>query len=274
MRRFWNFFFALIVVLAVTTGVSAQTPDPVERNAGNAAGYVPKWNIGDKWYLEASYKDLKTQGEPWLPPVVWVFEVKSKKNIHRQDCYVVHVYSRNRNLKMQAVLYLSTIDLRPMKVIDICPTMTGVKSQEREIDPFNPEPLINDATLIPYDLPVFPLIRASVQRSDGFGAYGPTAGKEYKKVRKVGGLKFKKTMKQTGKVPDRQHADALSAYRTGGEAFQVELVDGKTASTLTQIWQEGSSWAVTSDSSSRKVRLLPPSAPESLPQAPNRGGDR
>jgi len=75
-------------------------------------------------------------------------------------------------------------------------------------------------------------------------------------------------------VPDRQHADALTAYRFSGEAFQVELFDSRAGQNLTQVWQEGSPWAVTSESHSRKARLLPPSAPVSLPPTPNNGGER
>ncbi len=258
---------ALALVFCFALAAQAQS---------SSTGYVPSYKIGDKWLVEASYRDMKSPGEPWMTPIIWTFEVKNIKSVQRQNAYVIHVYPKNRGLKMQAILYLATTDLRPLKVIDIFPVVRGVKHQEREFDPSNPEPLLSENTLVPYDLPVFPLSKASVQRADGFGAYAaaPENKKEFAKVKTVGGLRFKKSVTQQKKAPDRQHADSLAAYRLPGEAFQVELFDARAGQNLVQVWQEGSPWALTSESPSRKARLLPPSGPVQLPPMPNNGGER
>lgn len=236
-------------------------------------GFVPAWKIGEKWTLEASYRDQRAAGEVWMTPIKWTFHVKAIKTVHRTDCYVVHVFPKARDLKMQAVLFLATRDLRPMRVIEIFPTVHGVKSREKPVDPFHAEPLIGDDTLIPYDLPVFPLVRASQQRADGFGAYAAPAPKVYDKIRKVAGFSFKRQMSQADKRPDRQHADAFSAYSLGGETFQVELTDSRSGSVQTQLWQEGSPWAVSTESSDRRVRLIPATVPETLPAPPASGNE-
>ncbi|GAB4270787.1 MAG: hypothetical protein Kow0029_07880 [Candidatus Rifleibacteriota bacterium] len=238
-------------------------------------GFVPKWNVGDRWTLEASYRDMRSPGEVWMPPLQWIFKVRAKKVIQDQECYVVHVYPKNRSLKVQAVLWLAVDDLRPVRVIDIFPTSEGVKSSERDIDPGNPQPLLAEDTLVPYDLPVFPLVKvpSSVQNADGFSAYRSEGiEKKFAKVSKIGGLSFKRIIGQKNKTPDKQYADTFAAYRTGGESFQVELAEPRSNTSLIQLWQEGAPWAITSESVARKIRLLPPTPPTPLPETGN-GGD-
>ncbi len=253
-----------LLILASLTGTCALAQDqslpavePQVAQAETPSGFVPAWNVGDSWTVEASYRDLRSPGEVWLPPIRWTFKVRAIKPLHRQDCYVVHVFPRTRGLKVQAILYLSTLDLRPLRVIDIFPTRQGVKHQERVIDPFQPQPLSAEASLVPYDLPLFPLIRKDVQRADGFAAYRDPEPRQIEKISAVAGFKFKKTIRQAEKKPDQQHADIFRAYRSGGETFQVELSDDRSGESLVQVWQEGFPWALSSESRARKVRLIP-----------------
>ncbi|MBI3039820.1 hypothetical protein HYY75_12375, partial [bacterium] len=195
-------------------------------------------------------------GEVWLPPITWVFEIKSIKKLNRQDCYILYIYPQNSSIRAQAVIYLSTVDLRVFRIIDIFPTSTGVKKQERDFDPNTPEPLLSEGSLVPYDLPVFPLVRKTVQSADGFSAYSEPSAKEFGKITKIGGFKFKKSVSQTEKKPDKQHADVFSSYRSsGGEQFQIELKDPKANETIIQLWQEGTPWALLSESPSKVVRF-------------------
>lgn len=227
-------------------------------------GFVPKWNVGDRWILEATYRDMRSPGEVWMPPLNWIFKVRAIKKISDQDCYVVHVYPLNKSLKVQAVLWLAVEDLRPLKVIDIFPTSEGVKSSERDLDPGNPQPLLAADTLVPYDLPVFPLVKAdtAVQGADGFSAYRtePEA-KKFTKVTKMGAFSFKRTIGQKNKAPEKQFADTFAAYRSSGSSFQVELAEPRSNTSLIQLWQEGSPWAISSESVARKIKLLPFGSP-------------
>lgn len=258
---------ALLLLAVMTSGVSYAS-SPLE-------GYVPAWQVGDRWVLEASYRDLKTAGDVWLPPVQWVFKVRAKKVINDQECYVVHVFARSADTKNQAVLWLSTADLRPLKVIDIFSTGEGMKHSEREVDPSAAEPLVAEDTMVPYDLPAFPLNRANtaVQGADGFAAYRnqPTATK-FAKVRNVGGLSFKRTVAQKNKAPDKQHADTFAAYRSTGTTYQIEIDEARSGTKITQLWQKGSPWALSSENRDRKVRLIPHSEPTPLPQSGNNNG--
>ncbi len=243
--------------------------------AGSDNGFVPTWKIGERWMVEASYRDLKSPGEVWLPPVKWVFKVRARKEVNGQDCYVLHVYARNGEMKNQAVLWLAAEDLRPVRVIDIFPTASGMKFSDREIDPGSPQPLVAEDTVVPYDLPSFPIQKASnaVQGADGFAAYrGQALAKKFARLRKVGGLMFKRVISQKNKAPDKQHADTFAAYRSSGATYQVEIDESRSNTSLTQLWQKGSPWAVSSESRDRKIRLIPPSTPTPLPESGNTDG--
>jgi len=267
MKR--NLLLSVLLLLAALTSGSAFAAD--------GEGFVPAWQVGDRWVLEASYRDLKSEGDVWLPPVNWVFKVRARKELNGQECYVLHVYARGGEVKNQAVLYLATADLRPVRVLDIFPTAEGMKYSERDVDPNSSEPLVAEDTVVPYDLPAFPITRANnaVQGADGFSAYrGQSLAKKFAKIRNIGGLSFKRTVAQKNKAPDKQHADTFAAYRSRGATYQVEIEESRAGTNLTQLWQQGSPWAVSSENRERKVRLVPPSAPTPLPEAGrNNGGE-
>ncbi|MFZ2958427.1 MAG: hypothetical protein WA705_16190 [Candidatus Ozemobacteraceae bacterium] len=246
-----------VVTVLVLFPVCLHAQD--DQTSQGAGGFVPKWTVGQQWTLQASYRDLKNVGQPWLTPIKWVFKVKAIKNLLRQDCYVLHVYPKDSSLKMQAVLYLAVRDLRTIRVIDVFPTAQGVKSRTRDVDPYHPEPLISENTMVPYDLPVFPLVRMNVQQADGFAGYAEPPAKTFNKVAAYGAFKFKRTVSQTGKQPDRRYADAFASYKSmaTGQAFQVELADSGPGGQLTQLWQEGSPWAISGETSAKKVWLVP-----------------
>lgn len=256
MKQF-SLIFLLAVMLLVNVASFANSP---------SEGYVPTWKVGDYWTLEATYRDLKAEGEVWLPPVQWVFQVRAEREFNSIQCYVVHVYSRKKSIRPQAVLWLSKADLRPVKVVDVFETPEGMSHSEREIDPQQASPLVANDTIVPYDLPVFPLNKANsaVQGADGFAAYrSQPSEKKFAKVSKVGTLSFKRVIGQKNKAPDKQHADTFAAYRSTGSAFQVEIAEERSSTNITQLWQQGSPWALSSETRDRKVRLVPPAAQNS-----------
>ncbi|MBF0498507.1 MAG: hypothetical protein HQM09_00105 [Candidatus Riflebacteria bacterium] len=261
MSRFSAICILAVLILFPLTA-QAQEPQP-------ASGFVPKWTVGDQWTLQASYRDLKNASEPWLPPVRWVFRVKAIKNIFRMDCYVIHVFPQDARLKMQAVLYLAVRDLRPVRVIDIFPTAQGVKNRIRDLDPMHPTPLLNEDSMVPYDMPVFPLMRMTTQRADGFAGYTEPEARNFDKIATYGVFKFKRNVAQTGKQPERRYADSFATYRSmaTGESFQVELADSGPTGTLTQLWQEGAPWAISSENSARKIWLVPAGPSKVTPAA-------
>ena len=245
--------------------------------AQSEENYVPSWKVGQRWVLEASYRDLRLEGNNWMPAMQWIFHVRAIKNFGGEDCYVLHVYGRKSSQQNQAVLWLSVDGLKPLRVIDVYPTAEGMKYQERDINQNSSEPLVADGTPIPYDLPSFPLKKASnrAQSADGFGAYRGASNVEAKKfsrIRSFGGISFKRSVSQKSKAPEKQFADTFAGYskntRNAGQRFQVEIDEDRSDNKLTQLWQQGMPWAVSSMTRDRKVRLVPESE-----LMPNNGGE-
>ena len=243
-------------------------------------GFVPQWNVGERWVVEASYRDQLNEdsADVWLTPVEWIFRVRAIRDIEEESCYVVHIYPRNNEMRVQAVLWLAVSDLRPLRVIDIFPTTDGVGNSRRDFHPDYPEPLSSIDSLIPYDLPIFPLrqVNTSLQGADGFDAYRREPEKtRFNSFSRVGGMSFRRSVGQSNRPPERQYSDAFAAYRGGGNQFQVELTNARDGQTMTQLWQEGSPWAISVETRDLRARLLPPSAPTPLPgQQDNDGGSR
>ncbi len=258
MKKNLIVFFLLLTAIIISNSTYAGTEE----------GFVPSWKVGQRWVLEASYRDLRDQGNVWMPPMQWIFNVRAKKTINGEECYVLHIYGRRSSQKNQAILWLSVKDLRPMKVIDVYPTASGMKYQERDVNSYSSEPLVAEGTPIPYDLPSFPLVRADnrAQAADGFGAYNRSSApnaKKFSRIRSVGGISFKRSVSQKSKTPDKQFADAFAGYskasRNPGQSFQVEIDEDRSNNKLTQIWQQGAPWAVSGINRDRKVRLVPES---------------
>jgi len=264
MRRSLLILFLILGCVFVSfSEVRAQEPA--------SPGYVPAWEIGARWLVEATYRDLKVPGEVWLPPIRWVFKVRTKKMLQQQECYVLHIFPQTPDMKLQAILYLSVNNLRLLRVIDIFPSQGKVTHTTRDVDIAHPQPLLSEGSLVPYDLPLFPLVKQTVQAADSFDAYREPEARKIISLNKIGGLTFKRTFTQKDKAPDKQHADLFSAYRYSGDTFQVELCDVRSKETLVQVWQDGAPWAISSESPSRKVRLVPPSPPTPLPPNPSGG---
>ncbi len=236
--------------------------------AGTDDNFVPTWKVGQRWVLEASYRDLRTDGDSWMPPIQWIFHVRAKKIFEGQECYVLHIYGRRSSQKNQAILWLAVKDLKPIKVIDVFPTASGMKYQERSVNSVSSEPLVADDTPIPYDMPAFPLenIDNRAQSADVFSGYNRAVSvdaKKFSKIKNIGGISFKRNLSQKTRKPDKQYADIFNGYsnntRNIVDSYQIEINEDRTSNKLIQLWQKGSPWAISSASRVRRVRLVPES---------------
>ncbi len=234
--------------------------------AGNEDGFVPVWKVGQKWILEAAYRDLRVEGEAWLPAMQWIFHVRAKKEFNGEECYVLHIYGRKVSQKNQAILWLSVNDLRPLKVIDVFPTSSGMKYKERDINNQSAEPLVAEGTPIPYDMPSFPLVRTE-NRAQSANISGDktssSIAKKFSRIRSIGGISFKRSVSQKSKTPDKKLSDIFNGYlkqsRNNEATFQVEINEDRSSNKVVQLWHEGSPWAIRENKRDRKVRLVPES---------------
>ena len=253
MKKHLILYFLLFAALFISNSTYAESQD----------GYMPSWNVGQRWVLEASYRDLREEGNVWLPPMQWIFNVRAKKIYNGEECYVLHIYGRRSNQKNQAILWLSVNGLRPMRVIDVFPTSSGMKYNDRDINTKLSEPLVAEGTPIPYDIPSFPLTRPDKRAQSAiFGSdkSAKTDAKKFSRIRKIGGILFKKSVSQKSKTPDKQFSETFASYakqtRNAGQSFQIEINEDRSNNRLIQLWQEGLPWAISSMNRDRRVRLV------------------
>lgn len=263
---------ALLCSLLLSVAMTAGTLFASQYDDSN--GFMPKWQKGEEWVLEASHKDLKSDVAEWQAPIRWNFKVRNIKKLNGVECYVLHIHSTNKGVKDQAVLYLSTEDLRPVRVIDIYPSGLRMKHSVRDIDSSYAQPLLAEDTIVPYDLPVFPLesnsegVRAQGAISDGINKIKDAFTKKFAKVRNVGGLMFKRTVTQKNVSPKTEKQNAAqgamlrseSAPANNSPVYSVQLAEERTDNNLSQTWRKGYPWAVASSRRDRKVRLIKYSA--------------
>ncbi len=188
-------------------------------------GFMPVWQVGSSWAIEASRLRQEPRGTAWTTPVRWLFEVKNEKEIDGVPCFVVHVSSAAKHSAgTQAILCLSRQDLRAVRIVDVAPVAGKPQAQERSFDGSRISPLFSGESAIPYDLPLFPLAAASdddVRERDA--AVSGEAATD------VDGITF---------------VDATAQAWTKTElGYRVTLDSGDSRGKLVQEWVAGEPWA-------------------------------
>ncbi len=223
-------------------------------------GFTPSWSIGEEWVLESSHRDLKSDEVEWQVPIRWNFKVRAIKQVQGVECYALHVHSLNPDVREQAVLYLGKEDLRPIRVIDIFPSAEGMKHSQRDFDPNSPQPLLSDGSLVPYDLPVFPLENESNRAQGAFGRAREAVAKRFARVRNVGGVGFKRTVSQKNRQPKVNRANAAQGAQglkaDAKPVYSIEMSEERSTNDISQTWREGYPWSVAATKRDRKVRLI------------------
>lgn len=220
--------------------------------------FTPQWKIGQSWVVDTSYRDVRGSSAIWQPVTRWVFKVRNIKDLDGVECYVLHVHSASRSNENQAVLWLSVENLTPLKVIDVYKNASGVSYSERESGEVA-APLFAEDSIVPYDLPVFPLIRKEQDRSSG--GDGVFNKRIFSKKRKTKRFSFKREVTQTDKLPERSMTDSFLSYNKGcrlssSQLYQVSVKEARTGLSMEQVWQEGMPWAVVSNTANRRSRLV------------------
>lgn len=240
-------FLLLVLIWSHSDARAWGAPHPVPV-AGAATGpetegFMPAWQVGDRWVLEARYRNLAEGEDAWLPPVRWQFHVRSTGEIAGEDCLLLHVVPLGRpDLKVQAVLWLARRDLRPMRVVDVYPLRGKATAKRREFDQRRLTPLFPEESMIPYALPLFPFCGAP---ADGTrrGAAAPTVVRG-EKARQAGAATFVDRVSQS--------------WTLTPDGFLVDLDDGGPNGPIRQDWRPGSPWAVSQTGRTTEVRLVEP----------------
>lgn len=206
----------MVALLVVSVMVSARADD----------GFMPAWRVGDSWLIESSHLKNDPLGEAWTSPVRWLFEVKNEKDVDGVSCFVLYVTPKgSHHSRTQAILCLSKLDLHPVRVVDVSPVSGRADAKERRFDGERLSPLFSGESLIPYDLPMFPL--AATPAGETLDRSAAVAGEA---ASEVDGITFVDTTAQSWDRTDR--------------GYRVTLDAGDGRGALVQEWVEGEPWAV------------------------------
>ncbi|MBF0409373.1 MAG: hypothetical protein HQM10_18680 [Candidatus Riflebacteria bacterium] len=198
-------------------------------------GFMPSWNKGDTWFIEAKYINLKDGVPSWLPAIKWRFEVKTQKAVEGEPCWIIHITPESRpDMKVQAILCLAVSDLRPVKVVDIYPLQGKARSKVKKFNNSALSPLFSEDSMIPYDFPMFPL-NATLDEAGSAN---------------VGGEK-------TSEVDDIVFVENVSQkWESVQGQYQITIQDAGAKGSITQTWKNGAPWAVEMKSQSVVYSLV------------------
>ncbi|MBI3039516.1 hypothetical protein HYY75_10825 [bacterium] len=198
-------------------------------------GFKPVWKVGQHWTIKAQYRDLRLAKEKWLPPVIWRFHVRGEKKIAGQDCFALHITpAKKKNLGVQAILYLAKSDLHLVKSIELFPSRGKPQIHAQQADQSRISPVLSGGSMIPFDLPLFPLSKMKNKESKSAEVAGEHATT-------LDGLVFVNPVKQSWTPTE------------GG--FQVILDDPNGKGKMVQIWKPGKPWATQTQSPTMKTSL-------------------
>lgn len=201
-------------------------------------GYLPKINLHDKWQIECTYRLSNLTKKMYGKPIIWEFEVKNRKQINGIDCWIIHVKQiKPKSANAQAILCLAISDLRPVQVIDVFRDKN--RKLQTKVRNYNLErisPLLSNESIIPYDMPLFPLMAESPS--------GELIG---------GGF----TGESIYNVDDDVCIEAVrQEWTKTSNGWYVKLQTYTPHGTITQLWQEGKPWATEMHSEFVKYRLV------------------
>ncbi|MBF0547256.1 MAG: hypothetical protein HQM08_22640 [Candidatus Riflebacteria bacterium] len=225
MENRFRFFKFVLTVMFVCFSVTAFSLD----------GFIPQWTVGQTWHVKAHYRNIHSKAKKWLEPITWNFKVRGEKVINGELCYVLQIVpDQIRHMKTLGILFLSKKDLHAVKVIDIFQVDGKAKSQERIIGGSHISPLLRNDSMVPYDLPLFPLSAPASVDNTGASFGGENAVK-------IDGVNFLEDTSQT----------CLS----DGKGFVVILRSSNGKGNMEQKWNPDFPWAVSMTSSAMEYQF-------------------
>jgi hypothetical protein len=136
---------------------------PATQAAGADMMICPDWKTGDKWTVKAVYRSFKTAD--WSDPVYWEYTVTDCK---ADDCYLIEV--KNQNEKPNLTARFTYRKSPPAPLCERGEECNAFGLDKAEISKMRRGkeisnvltykkgvPIQTEQTLIPFDMPVFPL---------------------------------------------------------------------------------------------------------------------
>ncbi|WP_207680963.1 hypothetical protein [Desulfonema magnum] len=192
----------------------------------------PAWKIGDKWLVKSVYQS-PLKKDSWSAPVYWEYRVTGCEKSGSEDCYIISVKDHDGSLNLTAKL---TYRLERGEKSFAVPVL--VKSEikkKRRGKPITKTltydkkiPIRTEQTLIPFDMPVFPLRFPS---SDDF-----TVIKHVSQTLRTSEMLRQEVRKVQGGIKE------LPEWSGKRELTEVKCISNNNALIFVQYWCEDFLW--------------------------------
>ena len=204
------------------------------RHAWAADNFLPAWQVGATWVVEAVYPLPLKDGE-WSDPVLWEYRISGC----REGCYILDINDMKGLLKLSARLFYRQDDLSLARA-EITRTRRG-KPAVRVLTRDRGVPVRTEHTLTPFDMPVLPLLLPS--------------SIDYLVTRHIDReLKIKETVRQEARrVRGIEGLPDLPGER---DLIEVRCLSKDGTLIFLQYWDENSPWPVYGRNRNMKYRLV------------------
>lgn len=190
---------------------------------------APTWQAGHSWTVKAVYRQYGPDRE-WSTPVFWKYQIGESVTLDGEPCMAVAVNSVHPGPELAARLLFRASDFSLVQA-ELAKTRRG-KTVSQTLSYTGGAPVKTEQTLIPFDMPVFPLVPPS---EAGFAVQKPV-GQD---------MILTENLRQTTRIA----INPEGAIDTQGKPLQgaytrVECLTPDNASLFLQYWQEGLPWPV------------------------------
>lgn len=204
------------------------TPASSMEKAGDGGGFTPEWRVGQYWDLKAIYPLPAGDGESTL---VWRYRVTDKRGLEDEgggEFYIIDIQERSGATSARTVLHIRCDDISLSKAF-LHRKIRGME-RERKLQ-YGREPVATGATITPYDLPLFPLVKGSKRTFGTRKAVGEwtVPGEVRQEVRGIDG----------DQVEEKGFPDFLKKKKG---LYQVTCIDERGRVLFRQYWTGEDPW--------------------------------
>ncbi|HPQ43689.1 MAG TPA: hypothetical protein PKZ42_05610 [Syntrophales bacterium] len=203
--------------------------------AGAAESFIPEWNVGDHWTVQAVYRTSPEQDE-WSQPVFWEYEIMDRIKKGDAEYLIMEIRDRDGllNLSSRLLYRVENLSLASVEITKLRHGKESVRVLTRE----ETAPAVTEQTLTPYDTPVFPLICPS--------------SVDFTVTRHIDGLKALRTIRQEVRTST---VDELPGQVPGEGLLEVTCI-GTQETVFTQWWGSSFPWPVYGKNTNMKYWLV------------------
>ena len=246
------------LAMALASSVMALAP---------AKQFTPRWEVGTTWTVKTAFRRMYVMspdaGGLWSDPVRFDYRVTQKRADASGTTFTLVAAPHKKTTGFETIITVVSDLSGKLSVRSV----TARKLRHGQIvsdrvDYATATPVFTENSIVPYDAPVFPLVKPADLQTSSF----LSTKKKYTRAESIGGLTFARVGSQLVRG-----ATGASSYTDGtgrevdfqvpvdaAAVFPVDMEEETTRQKVAQYWAEGQPWALYSETSSTRSWLVPP----------------